>query len=124
LPNPRDLAATLAYSGFWRMAAKNWRSGLYELRGSLFKSVYVERCRKYCPELTVDDLEPWPTGIRAQAVSRDGALIDDFLLKSTKRSLHVLNAPSPAATSAFPIGDEIAKRMLDQADAVGLKSAA
>jgi len=107
----RDLASTLAFPGFWRLAAARWRSGLYEMAGSLSKRIYVARCRKYCPELEVGDLQPYPTGVRAQAVTRDGALVDDFLLKSSRRSLHVCNAPSPAATAAFPIGDAIAEQI-------------
>lgn len=107
-----DLAGTLGFPGFWRLAAARWRSGLHEMAGSLSKRVYVERCRKYCPELEVADLRPYPTGIRAQAVMRDGRLVDDFLIKSSPRSLHVCNAPSPAATAAFPIGDAIAAQIV------------
>jgi len=84
------------------------------MASSLSKRVYVERCRKYCPELEVADLQPYPTGIRAQAVMRDGRLVDDFLLKSSPRSLHVCNAPSPAATAAFPIGDAIADQIVER----------
>ena len=113
-PRIGDMAEMLRFPGFWRMAAKNMRSGAYEFAGAISTRVYVERCRKYCPELTVADLEPYPTGIRAQAVRRDGGLADDFLFDATPRSLHVCNAPSPAATSAFPIGDEIARRVVEQ----------
>ncbi|MNY35200.1 L-2-hydroxyglutarate oxidase LhgO [compost metagenome] len=69
--------------------------------------------RKYCPSLTVKDLQPYPAGVRAQAVSRDGKLIEDFLFRNTRRSVNVCNAPSPAATSALPIGAYI----IEQVDA-------
>ena len=107
----RDAAATLGYPGLWRLLAKHWRSAAAELAGSLWKSRYLEQCRKYCPELTLDDLEPHPAGIRAQAVLRDGTLMHDFLFAETDRMLHVLNAPSPAATAALPIGRMVAERI-------------
>ncbi|MCX5493617.1 L-2-hydroxyglutarate oxidase [Kaistia dalseonensis] len=107
----RDMADMAAFPGFWRVLKANWRSGLTEMRNSLRKSGYLEECRKYCPTLTVADLKPYPAGIRAQAVLRDGALVHDFLFADTDRMLHVLNAPSPAATSALPIGEMIADRM-------------
>jgi L-2-hydroxyglutarate oxidase len=72
-------------------------------------------CRKYCPSLTIDDLRPSAAGIRAQAVATDGTLIEDFLFLDTERTLHVCNAPSPAATSALPIGALIAERILSRA---------
>lgn len=101
--NVRDLATYLRFPGFWRMAARNWRSGLSEARNSLLKSRYLAECRKYCPSLAADDLVPREAGIRAQAVTRRGDLVHDFLFLSTPRMLHVGNAPSPAATSAIPI---------------------
>ena len=86
-----------------------------EFRNSLFKSGYLELCRKYCPELQLDDLLPMEAGIRAQAVMRDGTLVHDFLFLETDRMLHVCNAPSPAATSAIPIGEMIARKVLSPA---------
>jgi len=106
-PSIRDLASALGYPGLWRLAAKFAPSAIVEARSSLSAAYYLERCRKYCPELTVADLHPWPTGIRAQALSRDGTMIHDFLVKSSKRALHICNAPSPAATSSMPIGRHI-----------------
>lgn len=111
-PVARDLRDMARFPGFWKLLARNGRAGAYEMRGSLFKRVYLERCRKYCPSLALDDLEPHQPGIRAQNVSRDGALIDDFRFLQTARTLHVCNAPSPAATSALPIADEIVSRAL------------
>ena len=108
----RDAVDLFGFPGLWRFLAKNMRAGVHELKGSAFKKLYLERCRQYCPELRVEDLQPYPTGIRAQAVWRSGELIDDFLIKRTARTLHVCNAPSPAATSAFPIAEEIVNRIL------------
>lgn len=104
----RDTADYLRFPGFWRVMARNWRSGLAEGRNSLSKARYLAECRKYCPSLEVDDLVPREAGIRAQAVQRDGTLIHDFLFLKTERMLHVGNAPSPAATSAIPIAEMIA----------------
>jgi L-2-hydroxyglutarate oxidase len=112
--NLRDTSEMLFYGGFWRLIRQHWRSALHELRGSLLRQRYLAECRKYCPELGLEDLQPYPTGIRAQAVGRDGSLISDFLFADTTRTVHVLNAPSPAATAALPIGQMIASRALDQ----------
>lgn len=112
LPVAGDVAEMFAFPGFWKLTARYARAGLHELKGTLSKRVYLERCRRYCPALTLDDLEPYRAGIRAQAVSVDGRLIDDFLILQTARSLHVCNAPSPAATAALPIADEIVAQIL------------
>ncbi len=104
----RDTAATLSWPGFWRLAGRHWRSGLAEMKGSLSRRAYLALCRRYCPGLTLADLEPCPAGIRAQAVMADGTLLHDFLIRETGRGVHVLNAPSPAATSAIPIGAHVA----------------
>jgi L-2-hydroxyglutarate oxidase len=108
----RDTAEMLAFPGFWRVSARHFRHGVRELRNSLWKSAYVTQVRKYCPEITASDLQPHPAGVRAQAVSRDGSLLHDFLIERTPRSLHVCNAPSPAATSAIPIGRHICELLL------------
>ncbi|MEC3914210.1 L-2-hydroxyglutarate oxidase [Nocardia sp. CDC160] len=109
--NLRDAREILGYRGFHRVAAANVRTGARELRNSLFKRGYLAECRRYCPDLTLADLLPREAGIRAQAVLRDGTLVHDFLLERTPRSVHVLNAPSPAATSALPIAEYIADRL-------------
>ena len=114
--NLRDTTEMLLYPGFWKLLQKHLRSALTELQTSLIRSRYLAECRKYCPELSLDDLQPYPTGIRAQAVSPDGALIHDFLFADTNRMIHVLNAPSPAATAALPIGQMIAARALGEPD--------
>jgi L-2-hydroxyglutarate oxidase len=108
----RDVAAMAAFPGFWRVIAKNLKSGLAEFANSLVRRNYLADCRKYCPELTLADLQPMEAGIRAQAVMRDGSLVQDFLLLESPRMLHVCNAPSPAATSALPIGRMIAEKVL------------
>ncbi len=109
----RDAREVLGYRGFHRVAAANVRTGLRELRNSLFKRGYLAECRRYCPELTAADLRPREAGIRAQAVARDGTLLHDFLIERTDRSVHVLNAPSPAATSALPIAEHIVDQLDD-----------
>lgn len=110
--SPSDVADMLRYPGFWRTVARHWRSGLREFRNSASRAGYLEECRRYCPSLTLADLQPYPAGIRAQAVARDGTLVHDFLFAQSARTLHVVNAPSPAATSAMPIGEMIVDRLL------------
>jgi (S)-2-hydroxyglutarate dehydrogenase len=114
--NLQDTVETLRFSGFWRVVRKHWRSALNELRGSLVRSRYLMECQKYCPELTLQDLQPYPAGIRAQAVLPDGTLVHDFMFADTPRMVHVLNAPSPAATAALPIARLIAARALGEAE--------
>ncbi|MGY5452475.1 L-2-hydroxyglutarate oxidase [Agarivorans sp. MS3-6] len=109
--NLADTQEMLTFSGFWKVAKQHFRSGLAETKDSLFKSGYLQRVRKYCPSLTIHDLSPYPAGIRAQAVLNDGSLVHDFLFAQSPRSLHVCNAPSPAATSAFPIGAYICDKI-------------
>jgi len=108
--NLRDVAQYLFFPGLWKVLARYRKSVRAELAGSLLKSSYLKECGKYCPSLTVGDLLPYTAGIRAQAVTRDGMLVHDFLFLESARTLHVCNAPSPAATSAIPIGEMIAER--------------
>ncbi len=100
----KDSLEMFAYPGFWKVVGANLGSGLGEVRDSFHRPGYLSRVRKYCPLLTLSDLMPHPVGIRAQAVTRRGELVHDFLFAESPRSLHVCNAPSPAATSAMPIG--------------------
>ncbi|AWZ10320.1 MULTISPECIES: L-2-hydroxyglutarate oxidase [unclassified Streptomyces] len=109
---PRDLADELAWPGSWRMAARHWRYGAGEVRRSLSKAAFVEAVRRLLPAVRGEDLVPAAAGVRAQAVLRDGTLVDDFLIREGERTVHVLNAPSPAATASLPIGREIASRAL------------
>ena len=112
---PRDVADYVRFPGFWKVARSLARTGLAEQWNSLYKPGYLELVRKYCPSLTVADLLPEPAGIRAQAVTRDGVMVEDFLLRQTDRMVHVINAPSPAATSAMPIADLITQKVLPAA---------
>ncbi|WP_336084558.1 L-2-hydroxyglutarate oxidase [Nocardia sp. SSK8] len=109
--NRRDALEVFGFPGFHRVAREHVRTGARELRNSLFKRGYLAECRKYCPELTRADLLPHRAGIRAQAVLRDGTLVHDFLIERTPRSIHVLNAPSPAATSAMPIAKYLVEQL-------------
>jgi len=110
--NLRDAWACLGYAGFWRLVATNARHAAHELYGSVWKPGYLEECRRYCSSIELGDLLPYRTGIRAQVVSSKGVAVHDFLFKQTDRMLHVCNAPSPAATSAFPIGSMITRQLL------------
>ena len=108
----RDTAEMLAFPGFWRVTADNLGVGIAEMWNSVWKPGYLRQVQKYCPSLRLADLRRYPAGIRAQAVMHDGTLVDDFLFAETPRSLHVCNAPSPAATSAIPIGEVICDKVL------------
>jgi L-2-hydroxyglutarate oxidase len=110
----KDTAEALSFPGTWQVLKRHGRSGLDEFKNSLSRRRYLELCRRYCPELTLDDLLPHPSGVRAQAVLRDGTLVHDFLIERTNRTIHICNAPSPAATSAIPIGQHVA----EQAEAI------
>jgi L-2-hydroxyglutarate oxidase len=106
-----DVAEYAGFPGFWKTMGRNLKHGIKEMKNSVFKAGYLEECRKYCPSLELDDLTPCEAGIRAQAVMKEGTLVHDFLFLETARMLHVCNAPSPAATSAIPIGEMIARKI-------------
>jgi L-2-hydroxyglutarate oxidase len=110
----RDLAEMAMFPGLHRMLRKHARSAALELVNSVFRRGYLNACRRYCPELTLADLQPHPAGVRAQAVTTDGTMIHDFLIKRSSRSLHVCNAPSPAATSSLPIGRHLVDRFSEE----------
>jgi L-2-hydroxyglutarate oxidase len=105
----RDLREMAAFRGFRRVIRDNLKSGALEMANSLLKSRYLALCRRYCPELELSDLSPYRAGVRAQAVLEDGTMVHDFLIGETERTIHVLNAPSPAATSSIPIGRHITR---------------
>jgi (S)-2-hydroxyglutarate dehydrogenase len=109
---PADLAATLAWPGTWRMLRQWWRTGLSEVSVAASRRAFVGAAARFVPELTAADVEPGPSGVRAQAVGRDGRLVDDFVFSHTERALHVRNAPSPGATSSLAI----ARHIVDQAE--------
>jgi len=108
----RDVLNYMAFPGFWRVIGTHFVTAAGEMRNSLWKQGYLAQCRKYCPSLSLPDLEPGMTGIRAQAVLRDGTLVHDFLFAESARMLHVCNAPSPAATSAIPIARMLTEKIL------------
>jgi (S)-2-hydroxyglutarate dehydrogenase len=107
-----DLASNLAWPGTWRLMGRFWRTGLTEIRHAASKRAFVSDLRRFVPELTAGDVLPGPSGIRAQALGRDGKLVDDFVVHRTERALHVRNAPSPAATSSLAL----AKLIVDEVD--------
>lgn len=111
-----DTLETLGYAGIRKVLRANFKPGLIELKNSVFKGGYLKEVQKYCPGITRDDLTPYPAGVRAQAVSKGGKLVDDFLFVRTRRTINVCNAPSPAATSALPIGRYIIAEACKQFD--------
>ena len=106
----RDTIQFLSFKGFYQVVKKNLKSGLCEMKNSIFKRGYLKEVQKYSPQIKLNDLVPYPAGIRAQAVLEDGTLVHDFLFAESERSIHVCNAPSPAATSAIPIGKYITEK--------------
>jgi (S)-2-hydroxyglutarate dehydrogenase len=107
----RDFATTVAWPGTWRMMRRWWRTGVRELRYAASRRALVRAAAEYLPELRSDDVLPAFAGVRAQALGRDGRLVEDFVVSQTERALHVRNAPSPAATSALAIARLITDRV-------------
>jgi len=109
-----DIWDMVTFGGFWRVLKSHIKNGLLETKNSLWKPGYLKLVQKYCPQLQVSDLKPYPSGVRAQAVMKDGSMVHDFLFAESPRSLHVCNAPSPAATSAIPIGGYICDKVIER----------
>jgi L-2-hydroxyglutarate oxidase len=112
-----DLGETMEVfmdAGFRAMARQHWRNGLAEFRRSLRKREFVRSCQRLVPDVRMEDMTPGGSGVRAQAVGTDGALVDDFRFVARERFLHVLNVPSPAATASLPIGREILKMVPEE----------
>ncbi len=107
-PNVADIAEMLRFGGFWRLAGRHWRAGSAELWRSRIRRVYARSARALVPEVTGADLLPGGAGVRAQAVGADGRLVDDFVIQESPGFVHVLNAPSPAATASLAIGEHVA----------------
>jgi L-2-hydroxyglutarate oxidase len=107
----RDLAEAAAYPGLWRLGRRHYRYGLTEVRRSLSTALFVRSLARLVPEITPDDVVPAGAGVRAQAVRRSGDLVDDFLISRRDHQVHVLNAPSPAATSALAIARHVVARL-------------
>ncbi len=112
--NLRDMASALAWPGMWRLGARNLVPGAKEVGRSLSRKAFARSLARLIPAITVDDLIPAPAGVRAQALQRDGGLVDDFLIRSAPRQVHVINAPSPAATASLEIAKVVVQR-LDEA---------
>lgn len=110
--NLRDLAETLTYPGFLRLAAKYWRTGCGEMWRSFSKAAFVKALQRLVPEIQASDLEAAPAGVRAMALARDGSIVDDFVIEEHRRVVNVCNAPSPAATSSLQIGLLIIERVV------------
>lgn len=110
----RDLRDIFSYPGFWKMAARYWRAGAYEIVRSCSKTLFAKDVQKLVPEIEERDLIPGGAGIRAQVVKRDGKLMDDFCICEDQNSIHVINAPSPAATACFAIGKSVAEKALSR----------
>ncbi|RYD72477.1 MAG: L-2-hydroxyglutarate oxidase [Verrucomicrobiaceae bacterium] len=107
----RDAAETMLFPGFWRLAARHAKTGLQEIHRSLSKQAFVRSLQQLIPEVQADDLVPSAAGVRAQALRRDGSLVDDFMISAGERTIHVYNAPSPAATASLEIGRTIAEQV-------------
>ncbi len=110
---PSDLAETLSWPGTWKMMRKNRRAGIEELRHAFSRRSYVSEASRLIPELARSDVRGGPAGIRAQALGRDGRLVDDFVVHLTERAIHVRNAPSPAATSSMALAEMITRQLED-----------
>ena len=107
--SPRDMAGLLGYGGFWRMASRYWRTGCGEMYRSWSRRAFVRALQALVPELRYEDIVPAGAGVRAQAVAPNGMLVDDFVIAERERMIHVVNAPSPAATASISIGRTIAE---------------
>lgn len=110
----KDLGEVMVYKGFWHLAGKNMKEGVKEMVRSMSKKAFLKSLQRLIPELTIHDIVPAEAGVRAQAVLKDGKMVDDFAIFTGERSLHVCNAPSPAATASLMIGEEIATRVLHE----------
>ncbi|MDH7606009.1 MAG: L-2-hydroxyglutarate oxidase [Melioribacter sp.] len=112
--NLRDAIDTFTWKGFYKIVRKNWKIGLYEYYRSFSKKAFVNALQKLIPEIQEEDLIAGGAGVRAQACSKDGGLLDDFYIVEDKRAIHVCNAPSPAATASLSIGDYISEKVMQQ----------
>jgi (S)-2-hydroxyglutarate dehydrogenase len=108
-----DFLEEITYPALWRLVKKNWRTGMGEIHRSFSKKAFVRGLKKLVPEVEEEDVVPISAGVRAQALKEDGSMVDDFLIAEGRNSVHVLNAPSPAATASIPIGEEIARRSVE-----------
>jgi L-2-hydroxyglutarate oxidase LhgO len=112
-PDLSEAVETLRYPGFWKMARKYWKMGMAEQYRSWLKSAFTRALQQMVPELTADDLVPGGSGVRAQAVDKNGNLLDDFHFVNSRRMIHVCNVPSPAATASLEIGREVVDMLVN-----------
>ena len=110
----KDISQMASYTGFWKMAAKYYRMGFKEFYRSFSKAAFVKSLQKLIPEIAEEDIEPGGAGVRAQALEKDGKLTDDFRIVEAEKMIHVLNAPSPAATASLSIGDKISDLIISR----------
>lgn len=118
----KDLTEVMTYPGFWKLAAKHADEGFKEIVRSFSKAAFVKSLQRLIPEVRSEDVVPTHAGVRAQALMENGSLVDDFLIVNGERSIHILNAPSPAATSSLEIGKEVAKRVIEATSPVTVSS--
>jgi L-2-hydroxyglutarate oxidase len=109
--DPQDLAGMVTWPGLWRLAGQHLGTGVEEVRRSLSRQAFARSLARLVPGITAGDLQRAPAGVRAQAVRRDGSLVDDFLIQESAGQIHVINAPSPAATAALEIADHVVARL-------------
>lgn len=110
--NFQDTIETVNFPGFWKLAGKHWQQGIDEYYRSFSKRAFLENLQKLIPSITINDIKPSPSGVRAMALKPDGEILDDFWFKKRPHQVHVLNAPSPAATAGLAIGDQVVKELL------------
>ena len=110
----KDFNQILLWRGFWIFALKFWKIGVFEIYRSFSKRAFTKSLQTLIPSITIDDLEPTKSGIRAQVLSNDGSLLDDFLIDQNKLITLIINAPSPAATSSFAIAEDVLKKINKQ----------
>ena len=113
--NLEELFQTLSFRGFWKLSMQNFSTGLYEMYRSVSKHAFLKSLQKFVPALKIDDLSLPGSGVRAQLLRKDGKLCDDFVFETEGKILHVLNAPSPAATASLAIGETISSKILNYA---------
>jgi L-2-hydroxyglutarate oxidase len=116
----RDAAEAVSYPGLWKLISRHWKESAEEIVRSFSKAAFVRSLQRLVPDIQTEDLEPAPAGVRAQALRPDGSLVDDFLILAHGNSLHVLNAPSPAATASLVIGEAIVEELGERGPTPGV----
>ena len=110
----KDVSEMINFPGFWKMGRKYYKTGFHEFYRSLSKTAFVSALQKLIPAINEDDVEPYKAGVRAQAVDKNGNLLDDFRIIENDNMVHILNAPSPAATASLSIGEKISSLVIDK----------